>query len=90
MVDLTADEFPWLVKIWGYLIELKSKVVINSTQISVVSDSQITMSNGESFDITPEELDALWMKMGCPCIDLEARSAFLQSKNIPCEDYKKL
>lgn len=92
IVDVTMEEFPWLVKICGFMIELKNKSIINIKSIesvSVVNDKgSISLSDGSTFEITPQEVDLLMSE--CKCINLEQRILFLQGKNIPCDDYKKL
>lgn len=92
LIEVTIEEFPWLVKICGFMIELKSKSVINMRAIetvSVVNDkASISLMDGSIFEITPEEASLLMSE--CKCMNLEQRILFLQGKNIPCEDYKKL
>lgn len=92
LIDVTLEEFPWLVKICGFMIELKNKTVINMRTIetvSVVNDKgSISLSDGSAFEITPQEANLLMSE--CKCMNLEHRILFLQGKNIPCDDYKKL
>lgn len=90
--DVTAEEFPWLVKICGFLIETKSKAVINIQAISsteVNNDGAlVTLDNGDSFQVSAAENFGLAGE--CECMDLKARIVQLQSYGEQPHDYKKL
>lgn len=103
-IELLASEFTWLVKICGFLIELKSGDVINILEIVSIGIRDgvpiIYLSNGSIFELTLEEVILLMgneekqngeVKNGqCPSMNLENRIEFLESKNINNEGYKKL
>ncbi|OQA61427.1 MAG: hypothetical protein BWY41_00107 [Candidatus Atribacteria bacterium ADurb.Bin276] len=89
---LDASQFQWVCKICGFLIQLKNGVIINTLAIVAIQPRNrilvLTLDNGSTFDLVDEEAFAL---MGeCQCMNLEQRILFLQGKNVPCDDYKKL
>ncbi len=102
---LLADQYPWLMKICGFLIKLKSGIAINSFEIAGIDYREgvpiLIGSNGSIFSLEASEIDLLFgdiekengeVKNGVfeTATHLEKRSQFLQSKNVNCEDYKKL
>ena len=92
LFDVTAEEFPWLVKICGFMIELKSGVVINLKAIENVSLLNdvwtVSLSDGDVFALTKTESDFLMSE--CKCMNLEARILQLQGYGVLPDDYKKI
>ena len=102
---LFADQFPWLMKICGFLLQLKSGVAINSFEIAGIDHRDgkpvLIGSNGSIFQLEDSEVDLLFGDVEkengevnngffASTTHLENRAQFLSSKNIGCEDYKKL
>ena len=91
-ISLSTEQFPWLAKICGFLIQLKSGSVINTFAIVAITFRDKTpvliLEDGSAFETT--EAESLSLMGRCERIDLANRIQFLQSKNIPCEDYKRL
>lgn len=92
LVDVTPEEFPWLRKICGFMVETQAKDVINLESVITTVPNQngvlVTMENGDTFQISADEN---WNLAGmCNCLDLEAEIQLLESKNITPDDYKKL
>lgn len=101
---LSSSEYAWLIKICGFLIELKSGDVINTFEIVSIDFRDgvpmVCLSTGTIFELTPQEVISLMgaeekqngeVKNGhCESLNLENRIAFLESKNVNNEDYKKI
>lgn len=104
-LPLLKEQFPWLMKIVGFLIKLKSGIAINSFEIAGIDyrdgNPFIIGSNGSIFQLEDSEVDLLFGDVEkengevnngffASTTHLENRAQFLSSKNIGCEDYKKL
>jgi len=103
-ISLLASEYPWLVKICGFLIELRSGTAINTLEIVSIALRNgvpiVYLSTGTIFEITPDQVALLMggeemqngeVKNGvCESVNLENRINFLQSKNVICEDFRRL
>ncbi len=91
IVDCAMDEFPWLAKICGAMVEVADDLVINLFKISSF------VPNGEGYlvQLEGEEPLQLTKEKGklliecCGQLDLAEEIEFLQSQNIE-NDYKKI
>jgi hypothetical protein len=92
LVDITAGEFLWLVKICGFMVQAKNKAIFNLNAISSIVPHQdgalVILDNGDTFQISDEEI--LNLAAECKCLDLEQKILSLQNNNIQPNDYKKI
>lgn len=102
---LSSDQFPWLMKISGFMLQLKSGFAINSFEIAGIDYRDgvpiLIGSNGSIFVLDESEINLLFgdiekengeVKNGFfeSTMHLENRAQFLESKNVDSQDYKKL
>lgn len=92
VIDLDPVEFPWLVRICGFLVETKDKTIINIKSISSVTPKDqgctVTFDNGTTCELTEEE--GAGLAGLCQCLSLQGQIDKNILGNVQCHDYKKL
>lgn len=92
VIDLDPIEFPWLVRICGFLVETKNKTIINTKAISSVKPEgngcMVTFDNGTTCELTEEE--GAGLAGLCQCVSLQGQIDKNILANVQCHDYKTL